>query len=96
MKSCENGLTAAWFYAVCLIWVGPRRSQFAEICSVVDLLSIRGAGNAEQRLLPTCQQQAYRWLSHVAQTLFQAGVPSLIKDSSFCAYDKKALELYTV
>ena len=40
----------------CLIWVGPRRSLFAEICSAVDLLSIRGIGNAEQRLLPTCQR----------------------------------------
>ena len=47
MKSWENGLPAAWFYAVCLIWAGPRRSQFAEIWSVVDLLSIRGVGNAE-------------------------------------------------
>ena len=56
MKSWENGLPAAWFYAVCLIWVGPRRSQFAEICSVVDLLSIRGVGNTEQRLLPTYQR----------------------------------------
>ena len=56
MKSWENGLPAAWFWAVCLIYVGPRRSQFAEICSVVDLLSIGGVGNAKQRLLPTCQR----------------------------------------
>ena len=67
-------LPAAWFYAVCLIRVGPRRSKFAEICSVVDLLLIRDFGNAEQRLLPTCQRLAYRWLFHVAQTSFQADV----------------------
>ena len=65
MKSRENGLPAAWFYAVCLIWVGPQHSQFAGICSVVDLLSIRGVGNAEQRLLPTCQR-------YVAETSFKA------------------------
>ena len=58
MKSGENGLPAAWFYAVSLVWIGPRRSQFAEICSVVNLLSIRGVGNSE----------------HVAQTSFQADV----------------------
>ena len=52
----RNGLPTAWFYVVCLIWVGPRRSQFAEICSAVDLLSICGVGIAEQRLLPTCQR----------------------------------------
>ena len=51
----ENDLPAACFYAVCLIWVSPRRSQFDEICSVVDLLSICGVGNVEQRLLPTRQ-----------------------------------------
>ena len=38
MKLWENSLPVAWFYAVCLIWVGPQRFQFAEICSVVDLL----------------------------------------------------------
>ena len=93
---------SVWFYAVCLIWVGPQRSQFAEICSGVDLLSIRGVGNAEQRLLPTCQRRAYRWLSRVAQTSFtsfQVDVPSLIFKHFFqfvFAYDKKALELCSV
>ena len=41
-------------YPICLIWVGPRHSWFAEICSVVDLLLICGVGNAKQHLLPTC------------------------------------------
>ena len=37
-----------------LVSLGP--SQFAEICSVVDLLLILGVGNARQCLLPTGQR----------------------------------------
>ena len=44
------------FLRVCLIWAGLRRSQFTEICSVVNLLLIRGIGYAKQRLLLTCQR----------------------------------------
>ena len=76
------------------------RSQFAEICSVVDLLSWRWKCRATS-LADMPAVNIPMALSH-AQTSFtslQADVPSLIfKDffSSFCAYDKKALELSTV
>ena len=90
MKSLENSLPAARFYAVCLIWVGLRRSQFAEICSVVDLLSICGVGNAEQRLLPTCQGKyidGSLTLFKRHQTSFQADVPSLIFKDFFPVFE---------
>ena len=87
-------------FAVCLIWVGPRRSQFAEICSVVDLLSIRDVGNAEQRPdMPAVSiPMAVSRCSNVIHII--PGRRPIIDFqrlfSNFCAYDKKALEQCTV
>ena len=66
MKSLENGLPAVCFYSVCLIWVGPRRSQFAEICSVVDSSILENVPT--QKLLGVYIDSTLSWKIHVELT----------------------------